>query len=131
MAFISRVRAVSTGWNGAPGLNTCYFVEQTSGVDTDPTESGAVLCVNRVQAAMDAVKGVFPAAWRVKVSPFVDIIDPSNGDLMGSWAGPVNAEIAGTSGSNYLPPSTCLLAQLRTNTFTDGRKIQGLSLIHI
>lgn len=122
---MARVRFASDGWRGGPGLNTFYFQEQASGVPVDPTQEGVDLVTARVHDAMAGIGGLFPAPWHGQVNPFVDVLNPVNGDLMGSFSAAPTAVINGSSGSGFLPPQTMGLAQLRTSAFDDGRKIQG------
>lgn len=125
MALLMRVRAASTGWTGGPGLNTFYFGEESSTDPGTPSPDGALLCVNRVRDAWAVGKGIYPTSWSMAISPVVDVLQDTDGELVDSFSVTAPATIVGTSGSGYLPPSTCVLLQLRTLTFADGRKILG------
>jgi len=129
MAFIARVRAASTGWGGGPGLNTFYFVGNSSGTDVDPDADAADLCVERVQAAFAAGLTLYPSSWQVTVSPVVDVLNPVDGELQDSFSVSPPAAQAGSGGSAFGPTPTMLLLQLRTSTFLDGSRVQGRAFI--
>lgn len=126
---VMRVRAASTGWAGAPGLNTFYFTAGHEGSEGEPTSTEAELAYTRVQAAMSALASVFPANWRCLVNQGVDVIDAANGDLVNSISAGDGAAIAGTNGSGYGPTAVMLLARLNTGHFADGSRIQGRAFL--
>lgn len=115
-----RVRVSSAGWTGGPGLNTFYFVSTTE----DQAKAQAVAV--RVRAALQSGIALFAAGVVVTVNPQVDVIDPVTGDVTASFITVPGAAVLGNTGSGgRLSPGLCLLSQLKSGTFLEGRRIQG------
>jgi len=126
MAFMYRVRAASNGWPGAPGLNTFYFEAD----DATGTEAAANLCVTRVRDAFIPILPGQPTSWTLQVSPVVDVIQDTDGELQNSIVlSGTPAALVGTAENLYAPTSVMLLLKARTNTFHDGSRIAGRSYI--
>lgn len=119
-----RVRLVTSGWVGGPGLNTWYFGGALSSVDT----VNAV--VERVRAAAGELALCIPSVLGMDITPDCDIIDPVSGnitDTIAATTGPFH--INGGGGNDFEPPSTMLLMRLRTATFVEGRRVLGRAFI--
>ena len=115
-----RCRVASFGWSGGPGLNTFYH-----GI-TSPTGLEAAAVVGDVQAFFTAISGNFPSGWSAQVDPTVDIIDPANGDLVGSFAVTAPGTVTGGGGAvEYVPFSSMLNCRILTDDIADGRRIKG------
>lgn len=127
--LMMRVRAVSSGWTGGPGLNTFYFLAGTSMPAPAPDLASAELAVTRVHAAFTAGRLVWPAAWSVLVSPQVDVIRDTDGQLMDSFTASATASVVGLNTLGFGPTATGLLVQLRTNTFSDKSRIRGRAFL--
>jgi hypothetical protein len=116
---ILRVRVVTDGWSGGPGLNTFYF----NGMNT---LGHAEDVVTRVQAAMDLAKNIYPSNITIQVQPTVDQLDEANGDMTGTWATPPQDQLLGSQGANDIaPPATAMLLQYQTGTYSDGSRLRG------
>jgi hypothetical protein len=118
-----RVRAASTGWGGAPGLNTFYFDQN---LIANPDEDAmAADCVARVQAAFVQISLVFPTSWIVQVSGEVDVINSDNGDLVSSHAVTPPAPHAGQIGGGFGPQVAMICASYLTSGILDSRRVRG------
>lgn len=125
MPSMYRVRAATTGWLGAPGLNTFYFeCGDTSGSDEDAT-----LCAVRVRDAFLPTVLNFPTTWTCNVSAVVDILTDTTGELTNSRVVTTPAPVVGTGAGVFGPSPVTALLRLRTNTFSDGRRIQGRAFL--
>lgn len=120
-----RVRAVSTGWNGAPGLNTFYFSVPTEVPEIDK----ASLCVARVHVAFTAARNIYPSQWSCQVNNQVDVIDSEDGALTDTLFPDPVAVVTGLSGAGYGPLPAMLLLQLRTTTINDGSRLMGRAFL--
>lgn len=127
MAVMYRVRAASTGWAGAPGLNTFYFLRSAD--PAQATESDATLCANRVRDAFTATNTLWPTQWTVQVSSEVEVLAISTGNLIDSFSVPPIAAISGVSQAGFGPLPACMLVRLKTNTFSDGSRLQGRAFL--
>lgn len=118
---IARCRIVSTGWVGAPGLNTFYC----SGAGATPTAAECLELANRVRAVFNSIRTIMCTSWSALVTPQVDILDELNGNLVGrqSVTPPANVVGSGSASFNDLP--SMLLGRLGTSTVISGRAIAG------
>lgn len=115
-----RVRAVLSGWQGGPGLSTCYFSTGGSANSGD-----ALTAAGRVRGAWDVVKGLLPSAVTVAVQGQVDVIDPVNGELQTSFGVTPPATVTGTGVGNVGPPQVAGGLELFTNDVADKHRIKG------
>lgn len=127
MGRILRVRAASTGWVGAPGLNTFYF-RDGDGVVV-PDVAAANICIARVRAAFDLAKAMYPTQWSVVVSGQVDVLDDTTGALLQELNGTAGAPVVGTLTDGFSPLVSMVLLRIRTDTITDGKRIQGRAFL--
>lgn len=117
-----RVRAVGSGWTGGPGLSTFYFNEGVAPIDG----ALATNVTGRVRAYFDALRpyGPLPVTWQV--DPVVAAVDAADGYLTQEViATATPAPVIGSGGAVPGPAFVALVGRLRTNSFQDGRRIQG------
>lgn len=120
---IFRVRVVSTGWGGSPGLNTFYFLRDDTR-EPDPA-TAALDCVTRVRAAMFGVGPSQPSNWTATVDPAVDILNADNGDLLESHIVAAPAAVVGTTSGPFGPQMAMVCGNLITPGIIDGRRVRG------
>lgn len=127
MAQMLRVRAASQGWNGGPGLSTWYFVDSS---DPTSTDTGlALAAVESVQTGLSGAVGIFPTTWSIQVSNVVDVLDPANGDLTGSYTVDAQDALVGTGGSAFGPIECMLVGRLLTDDIVNGHRVSGRQFI--
>lgn len=129
MTLLYRVRTASSGWTGAPGLNTFYFSGNVDAVPPGTTSDLAKLAHDRVCAGFAAFLSQLPTVWTALVSPNVDVINDVNGDLVNSYSVVPTATLQGTAPVGFLPISSMVLLRLNTSTFSDGSRLQGRAFI--
>lgn len=122
-----RVRMVSQGWQGAPGLSTFYFMH--AGGFNEPNGDDCLNCCERVQAAMNDASDLWPVAWNGKIDQVVDIIDAVTGDLTASFTVDDQAAVAGTNGSGFGPIPVALLLRYSTTSIIEGRRVLGRAFL--
>lgn len=90
MANIKRVRCElsGTGVTG-PAVSTFYFSATASGFSAD------------LQTFYQAVKGNFPSGLQIDVPNTGDLIDETNGVLVGVWTDSGGSSTAGTGSTNF------------------------------
>jgi hypothetical protein len=115
-----RVRTVLQGWQGAPGLSTCYFGAPGGANGTD-----ALAAANRVRGSWDVVKTIMGSGLTMQVLGQVDIIDPVAGALQGSLAVTQPAVVTGTCGTGAGPAALAGGLQLHTADVVRGRRVIG------
>lgn len=126
MVHIMRVRAVSTGYAGSPGLNTFYFQTPTL---ADPVTADATTVVARVRAAFMTARALWPPAWTLTTQGVVDVFDATTGDLVDSLTGTGVAVVNGLTGSAFGPLPAAICANIRTLSFIAGRRVQGRAFL--
>lgn len=117
------------GWPGAPGLNTFYFAPHGLVSSTEAVLDDAQLAHDRVHAAFVAGQDIYPSPWIATVSPTVDVLEPSNGELVNSFSVDPSAAVGSTNGADFGPTPAMILLQLRTATFVDGSRIAGRAFL--
>lgn len=127
MSEVYRVRAVSTGWTGGPGLNTFYFAP--TGVAEITSEEDALLCRDRVRAAFADVNLIYPPATTISVQGSVDVIETTDGELTGNFSLPNAANVVGAGLAGYNALATMLLLRWNTNDIMDGHRVKGRSFL--
>lgn len=127
MPHMYRVRTVTSGWFGAPGFTTHYYMSSSSPDST--SVGGAGGAVNSVHAFWDICQGLFPLSWRCQVQPTVDIVDALNGEVINAFGVTATPELPGTNGAGYGPTAAMLVLTARTPGFVGGRRVVGRSYI--
>lgn len=122
-----RVRAVSSGWSGGPGLNTFYFIAASGGGAL--VSGSAQLAHDRVRNAFYDARAAWPTSWTLAMQDNVDCLDPVNGDLVDSVATTPIAGVTGTAAGGFGPIAAAILLRLQTSIFSDGRRIQGRAFL--
>lgn len=121
MTIMMRVRTVLSGWQGAPGLATHYFLPGTAGGVT----ADAVDACGRVRAFWLACAANHPTSMGFQVSGSVDLIEAVDGTLTGGLSGGSPAGTAGSSANAYLPFATALLLRYQTGVVINARRVLG------
>lgn len=117
-----RVKSVGTGWTGGPGLTQFYFDSGVATIDA----AMATGVTGRVRAYFDALKAYTRPEIGWQVDPVVDIVDPATGDLTGQVvAGSAPSIVVGTATGSVGPAFVAVVGKLRTNSYFNGRQIQG------
>lgn len=115
MTEIRRVRCGMTGFIGAPGVATFYFL------DTDTA-------VASLKTFWDSVGAMMPATVTIQVENTGDILEDTTGEITGSWASDVVAASPGGSDGSYSAPSGAIVSW-ETNTYLDGRRLRGRTFV--
>lgn len=111
MGNIERLRVALTGFVGGPGVMTFYFV------DAETAQSP-------LSALLDDLKPGMPAQMSMLVASSGDIIDDTNGDLVGAWTGTTQTPKVGADTSTYPAPAGACI-RWDTDTVVDKHRVQG------
>lgn len=124
MSTLMRVRAVSQGWVGGPGLNTFYFLGSEPPVTAEATEA-----VARVRAFFESLKTKMPTLWTVQPQNAVDTIDDTTGALTGGLSGTAVGLTTGTGLSTVNDLASMAVVRINTGAIVNGRRLRGRHFI--
>lgn len=127
MAEILRVVSEWTGFSGAPGF-TNFFFSRDGGTGTY-TAADATAVVAKTRAFWTTVNTRLPSAVTVTVSPTVDILLDSNGQLQDSLTDPTATQpVTGTATGAVAGPAGAVVTW-KTSTIRNGRRIRGRTFL--
>lgn len=115
MTDLYRHRTTLSGFPGAPGVCTMYFLD-------------AVTTIASLRAFWDGIKGMLPIDLSAQVEASGDIINAETGALTGAWSGTGVAAVVGTSAAVYAAP-VGLVVDWLTSTILDSHHLRGRSFI--
>lgn len=110
------VTVLWTGFPGAPGYTRFYW-DVASAPDLAAYQAFFVGIADRI-----------PSNTTVQVQNTGNLIDESDGSVMGSWSGPAQAAIPGTGSGAYAAPSGAHI-NWRTGDIKNGRRVRGRSFL--
>ena len=115
MPNLYRVRSVWTGFPGAPGVTTMYFLDMAT-------------CLDAVHTFWSAMVGKLPSDVHIQVQNFGDVIDSATGDLTDSWTADTLTSVAGTASDKYAAPvGSCV--NWNTETVVGSRRLKGRTFL--
>lgn len=115
MVDVSRVRTSWTGFRGAPGVTTMYFLDTAT-------------CVESLHAFWTSMAGDLPGDVVIQVEDSGDIIDSETGDLTGSWVSDAVDPINGAGGNGYAAPVGACIDWL-TSTIANHKRLRGRTFV--
>jgi Zn-dependent protease len=121
---IYRVRAAINGVQGLPGLFTAYY-DASAGMSA----GDALTVASRVRAAWDVFKTSLTPAITVQVSPVVDVLQETTGDLVGSFAITPPALVTGTAAGAGAPNEVAAGLVYDTGVILGSRRLRGRSFL--
>lgn len=119
-----RIRTELSGAEGLPGLSTVY----ANGASSNPVAADALDMVGRVRTFWLALVALMPLGVVMQVSGRVDLIDPTDGELVGGLNPATPAQVSAT-GSSSLPTATMALLVGNTGVIVRGRRLQGRTFV--
>ncbi len=119
---ILRIRAVTTGWIGAPGLSQFYFAPTTGTVltPTDATDAAAA-----IHTFYNAVKNSYPATWAMTITSAVQVLEATTGALLREVAVTPPGTVAGTGNPNFRSTASGPVMSWHTSGVFGGRLLRG------
>lgn len=115
MAIMKRYRAVWTGFPGGPGVTHFY------GVPAD-------LEVPSVRQFFANIVAFIPQTVSIQVENVGDLVEATDGSIVGSWSEAAVAAVPGSSGGAYSAPSGASVTW-KTNVVVAGRRLQGRTFL--
>lgn len=115
MVNIHRVRAVWTGFPGAPGVSTFYCLD---GPALRPLLHGF----------FEAVNAYIPNSVAIDVEMSGETLNPLSGELVGAWTGTGAQHTVGDSSDSYAAPAGALVHWL-TDTVIRGHRLRGRTFL--
>ena len=123
MPRLYRVRIASSGWGGAPGLNTLYYRDAANPESTNDVDAAAACAQVRYDLSLHT--DIFPAAHVFQVSGVVDVISDLDGELVESYASADPSPIAGSGTGDYGPQAAMICGSELTDSFVSGHRVRG------
>jgi hypothetical protein len=124
VASMLRVRTVLSGFTGGPGLNTFYFL-----TDTSPGTSDADAVLGRVRGLFAAINANFPPSMQADTSEVVDVLADVDGSLLDSLVGTPASPVVGTSSVLLGADQAMVGIRIGTATIISGRRVSGRSFV--
>lgn len=130
MAPILRVKALWSGFNGAPGYSVFHFRDFTTGEDGFPVEADALSAAQRVTTFFDTFKGYLPRVVTVRVEPELELIEESNGQMIDivSITSPAAVTGGALAATTYSAASGAVV-NWRTQGVRNGRRVRGRTFV--
>lgn len=124
MGTVSVLRALLTGWGGAPGYTIFNFC---AAGEIPPTQAMCQEFATNVAAMYTGVKAWIRMPIKIDIEPEVKTYDIATGtpqDLIG-FTPPAQVEGTGSNTTSTLPYSTMVNVQLVTDAVRNGRIVKG------
>lgn len=115
MADMNRLRVTWSGATGLPGVSTFYLPDTLTNVSSFVT-------------FFNAIKAGFPAGVTWTIDAQGDVINDTNGQLVGAWVGTGASSVASTGSSNYAAGAGGYVTWL-TNEIIAGRRLKGRTFL--
>jgi len=112
---IYRVRSAWTGFIGAPGVTTMYFLDVATAVAA-------------IHTFWTDIHTYLQDDTHIQVENAGDIIDDATGELTGAWTAEAVTEVTGTISDAYAAPVGAVVNWL-TDTIADGRRLRGKTFL--
>ena len=122
---LGRVRAIASGYTGAPGLTQFYFQGSTPGTFSNADATAAVAAV---KTYLEAVKSVFATGTTIQVQSAVDVVDWVSGALVGNRAA-TGVTVVICSGLGIRLVAEAALVQWYTQTVVGRRLLRGRTFL--
>lgn len=122
--MIMRIRTVLGGTQGLPGLSTTY----ANGAGASPILADATDMVARVRVFWASLAILLPAGNTAQVSGLVDVLNPVDGTLVGTFSVATPALVTG-GGGTAAPLAAAVLLVQNTGVIINGRKLLGRTFI--
>ena len=116
MAVLSQAQVSWSGFAGAPGVSTFYWLE-SDGVQ-----------LSDLHTFIDGIKSAFPTGVTAKFPSTGVNIDETSGDVVGVWNATAPADVVGAVPGSY-SVATGLCFSWKTGVYTGGRQLRGKTFI--
>lgn len=116
MASLQRIRCELTGTTALPGVATFY------------SEVAVPSAVADVAAFWDDVKALLPTGLTVTIPGSGDVIDDTDGALVGTWSEGSDTQVVGTTNSPYAAGVGARVIW-RTNGVRNRRRVRGSTFL--
>ena len=123
---IGRIKIVSSGWIGAPGLSQMYFTGATAGTVSLSDCNAAAAAV---RAFYQNLTAYYPSAWTAQVQAVVQIIEATTGALIREQAITPVAVCSGTGLAGFGPTATGPLASWHTSAVFGRKLLRGRTFL--
>jgi hypothetical protein len=123
---IGRIKVVTTGWIGGPGLSQLYFTGATAGTVTNADAVNAAAAVRAFYFALVAWNA---NGWTATVQPVVQVIEATTGALIREEAITAPALVTGTGGASWGSTSSGVVASWHTSSVFGRHLLRGRTFL--
>lgn len=115
-----------TGFPGGPGYSNLYFKDISgNGALTQELVNDAV---HKVESWIAAWRPRLPTSVTTGISPTVEAVEDSTGELQGFWTAPTLAPVGGGGVASFSAPSGACVTWY-TSTVRHGRRMRGRTFV--
>jgi hypothetical protein len=125
MVELARVRTVITGFSGAPGISTQYFLKTGSGAWSAYDD----LMVSRVTDAWSDISSLLPTSHVATTLAEIDIIEDTTGEIQQTISATNDGVSSGTADSPWLPTASGYCVTWRTDGVVAGKHVRGRTFL--
>lgn len=115
MTNLSRCRAILSGFPGAPGVATMYFLDTATYMDSAVT-------------LWTSLANTMPTDVTIQIENSGDVINDATGVLVDTWHEPAVDAIHATLSGTYAAPTGYLIGW-ETDQILDGRRLRGKTYV--
>ena len=115
MTSLNRARVALSGFVGAPGVATFYFLDVATAVES-------------LHTLWTALVVDMPSGATAQVESTGDIIESTTGVITGAWGGTPQTILNAAGGAAYAP-SQGMMIRWTTGTILDGHRLKGRTFV--
>jgi len=130
MAQIFKVVAEWQGFQGAPGYTNLFFrnIISDGAPGTLDERASAILAQGRVFNFFQDIMTFFPDDVKIQVQANVDVLEDTDGALVGNWQGDPLAQLQGENAGGYAAASGACVSW-QTSVIRNRRRIRGRTFL--
>lgn len=112
MVTMQKAVAIWSGFTGAPGYSTLWF------------QGSSIIDPSVIFGLFNAYAPYIPTTVSIAVQNTGELVEPTDGKVMGTWASGTIQTVTGT-GTSALSPTAGLQVRIETGAFRRGKHIRG------
>lgn len=123
---IARLRVITGGWVGGPGLSQIYFTGPTGPTVTLADANSAAAAV---RSYYNTIRNAFSNAWTADVQPLVQVIEATTGALIREIAITPLLQVPGSGGVSFGPTATGAISSWHTGVVVGRKLLRGRTFL--
>lgn len=119
---IGRIRVITSGWQGGPGMSQLYFTGSTPGLII---AGESLIAVTAARTLYNALRYLFPSAWSAQVQPVVQVIEATTGAIIREEGVAAPAVTTGSASGAWGSTASGLLLSWHTSAVFGRKLLRG------